>query len=105
QAVKTLYESDPNISMRVREGYYEELVRLLRVGEVDLVLSLMPPAGDRVDDLIIKPLVEMRSEVVASGNHPLAGKRTVTMSDLAKAKWLVQDQAHATRSFLDLFAR
>ena len=105
QAVKILFESDPNISMRVREGYYEELVRLLRVGEVDLVLSLMPPPGDRVDDLVIKPLVEMRSEVVASGRHPLAGKRNVTMNDLGKAKWLVQDQAHATRSFLDLFAR
>ena len=80
-------------------------MRLLRVGEVDLVLSLMPPPGERVDDLIIKPLIEMRSEVVVSTSHPLASKRNLSINDLAKAKWLIQDQAHATRSFLDLFAR
>ncbi len=105
QAVKAMFDADPNISMRVREGYFEELVRLLRVGEVDLVLSLMPPPGERVDDLIIKPLIEMRSEVVVSTSHPLASKRNLSINDLAKAKWLIQDQAHATRSFLDLFAR
>ena len=104
-ATKKLFDANLNVSMRVREGYYEELVVLLRSGEIDLVLSLLPPRADRIDDLVIKPLVQMRTEIIGRAGHPLAMKKTVSVADLAKAKWLVQDQSHATRSFLDLFER
>ncbi len=104
-ATQKLFAGKSDISMRVREGYYEELVALLRGGELDLVLSLIPPPIERVGDLAITLLMEMGSEIICNSAHPLAAKESVTITELSQSKWLLQDQSHAARTFLDLFER
>jgi DNA-binding transcriptional LysR family regulator len=104
-ATQKLFARKSDVSMRVREGYYEELVTLLRGGELDLVLSLIPPPIEKVDDLAVTLLIEMRSEIVCNSAHPLADKPAVSIAELSRSKWLLQDQSHAARTFLDLFER
>ncbi len=78
-ALVTFHESHPGIELLVVEAGSRQLVRQLASAEVDVALVVLPitDAGVVTIPLFHDPLV-----LAVDPDHPLAGRREVTMADL-----------------------
>ena len=75
-----------------RQGVYRRLV----AGEVDFVVS-----GRRWDDptipLVVRPFLANELIAIASVRHPLAGRESVTLAELAAQPFIVREPGSGTR--------
>jgi LysR family transcriptional regulator, regulator for genes of the gallate degradation pathway len=95
--------TQPDTRFNVVDGSYDALLRLLRYGEIDMLIGALrtPPP---VDDILQTELFRDRLTVLARHGHPLAGQRTVTRKMLSAYPWVVPREGPPTRSaFDDLF--
>ena len=87
-AISRFHGMRPEIRINVIEGYSELLLERLREGEFDFVAGgiggLQLP-----DDLEQELLYTSDDVVVARSGHPLAGKKNVSLKDLAEYTWMV----------------
>ncbi|SFI14369.1 LysR family transcriptional regulator [Albimonas pacifica] len=84
----------------VHDGLYEDLLAGLRRGEIDFILgALRQPAP--IADVRQEPLFEDRLAVLARRDHPLAGRRGLTMADLAGEGWVVTRRGVPSRDQFD----
>jgi DNA-binding transcriptional LysR family regulator len=106
-AVATFRRRHPDVALTLAEGEPEEIAPRLRAGEFDLALLFefpgvreRPGAGLRTVALLEDPM-----HVALPADHPLAGKRALTLADLRDQDW-VQTSAsspcarHVVRSCL-----
>jgi DNA-binding transcriptional LysR family regulator len=106
-AVATFRRRHPDVVLTLAEGEPEEIAPRLRAGEFDLALLFefpgvreRPGAGLRTVALLEDPM-----HVALPADHPLAGKRALTLADLRDQDW-VQTSAsspcarHVVRSCL-----
>ncbi len=93
----------PDIELTVTEGYFEDMLGMLRSGRIDFALSNFPRA-DTDADLVMEPLLELRARIIAGATHPLARARRVSPGDLAQARWVLPNQAHSSELLTQLFA-
>ncbi|MFI6318540.1 LysR family transcriptional regulator [Nonomuraea sp. NPDC050556] len=70
---------EPGCEVEMREVQPGEVARRLRDGEVELVLTTLPVEGHEAGDVLVR---EVRMVAVAA-THPLAGRTSVSESDLA----------------------
>ena len=84
-AFKKLIESAPKVTLTIRVNQTDVTLPALRSGELDLVVSNLPPQPD--GDLVHAALVEDDIVVIGSTNHPLAARRAVTIADLGSQRW------------------
>jgi len=94
-------ESHPKVALVILLGLFEDLVRDLDEGRLDLVFSNLPPAS-LPSSLEVEVLGQVESTVVANSRHPLARRKRVPRAELVDAKWVVIDQPHA-QDFMDSF--
>ena len=93
----------PNADIRVLNGNAEDMLRCLRCGDVDFVIGLCREPMPH--DLVNEPLAETPYVVVGRQGHPLAGRRNVTLEDLARYDWVVGTPgAHRRARFEALFS-
>ena len=93
----------PGIDVRLAIGNRQETIDLLANGDVDLVMMGRPPAGL---DLEAATIGEHPHVVIAAPDHPLAGRRGLSLSEIATERFLVREQGSGTRILFDeLFAR
>lgn len=78
----------PNVDVMLFEGAKEELFQLLRRGSIDLMLSTLREQ-DKLAEFQHRIVLEDAIDIVASAGHPLAGRATVTLEDLAPYCWLM----------------
>lgn len=95
----------PTLPVTVHDGLYEDLLAGLRRGEIDLILgALRAPAP--IADVRQEALFEDRLAILARTGHPLAGRRGLTMADLAAEPWVVTRRGVPSRAQFDAaFAR
>ena len=74
-AYRTRY---PRVSINVKVGSVEQIVRLVEQGEADLGLGYNLPAEH---GLHVIQSIDVRLGAVVANNHPLASSRTVRLSD------------------------
>lgn len=86
-----LFQAMPAMRLRLRRGSSEELVALLKSGEIELAVA--GPLGGRWDRLVEWPLFSEGFDVVLSQTHPLAHRNApgLELEDLRMHKLLVQD--------------
>lgn len=89
----------PNAYVRILNGNAEDMLRSLRVGDVDVVIGLLLDLAS--EGLVHQALAETPYVVVARQGHPLAGKRQLTLDDLAKYDWIVGTPGAARRIHFD----
>ena len=93
--------------MQIREGRARDLLASLCAGRIDCVIGWMDESlADAlpVGQLNIQPLWYGRMQVVASTTHPLARSRAVSVTELARWRWIVpppESRTHA--AFVRLF--
>jgi len=89
-------QAHPSIEVQLavdnRQGVYRRLV----AGEVDFVVS-----GRRWDDpsiaLVVRPFLANELIAIASVRHPLAGRESVTLAELAAQPFIVREPGSGTR--------
>jgi DNA-binding transcriptional LysR family regulator len=75
------------------------MIPALRRGELDLVVGYAPRALPR-DGLVEELLYELEFVVIASANHPLAGRKRVSLSDVARERWTLTGSSLLTQQRL-----
>lgn len=99
-AINALCAERPNVRVCAVDGPYDDLLHSLRHGELDLLIgALRDPVP--IDDVVQEALFEAPLAVVARAGHPLAGKRRITVEDLAAYPWVVPRQGAPTRAAFD----
>ena len=95
----------PMLAIAITEMFYDSLIQLLRLGELDLAIANLPESSDR-SDLNVELLAELpvRMVVVMRKNHPLSTMKTITPEALQKANWVAASQNHYLASLARYFA-
>lgn len=89
----------PGISLKIISAGTEEMFRLLNHNEVDLVLTLDNRIYDRA--YVILREEQVGTHFVAAPDHPLAGKRHVTIQEMAAQPFLLTERGMSYRRLMD----
>lgn len=90
----------PEIAVTVEEGNQAEVLEQLRTGRCEIALTY---AYGLSDEFEAEVLAELPPRVILSPEHPLAGKRRVSLRELAGAPMILLDLPHTRDYFLSLF--
>jgi DNA-binding transcriptional LysR family regulator len=100
--VRTMDIRLPDIRLRLKEGVAGDLVEALRLGSLDVIVtigSVAPEDMTRVD------VGRLTLCVVVSSQHRLAAHRTVRLEDVATEPWITFPPANPARRWLEDNAR
>ncbi|MCB9957481.1 MAG: LysR family transcriptional regulator [Rhodospirillaceae bacterium] len=99
-AINALLARRPDVRVSVVDGPYNDLLRDLRHGDVDLLVgALRNPVP--IDDVVQETLFSDPLAVVGRAGHPLAGRSGIGLADLAAYPWVVPRQGTPTRAMFD----
>lgn len=99
-AIRQIKESTPGIEPTIDVAPSVELVRGLEEGRFDFILARLPP---EYDSRAFR-LTPARGEVVSllvSRSHPLAGRPSVSLGELAGYEWVIQERGSPIRSAVE----
>ncbi len=89
-AVRRFLEQEGNDRILLRQGQRERLLPLLRLGEIDVMISSVE--RQLVDsDLHQEIVIEDKLAVVTDRGHPLSGRTGLSLKDLADYRWVLPD--------------
>jgi LysR family hydrogen peroxide-inducible transcriptional activator len=92
--VPSVRERYPNLRLQLAEEKTEDILRMLRQGQLDAGVLALPVSGDGMEIAILfeEPFVLALPE-----GHPLAERKTITMQDLRGAELLLLEEGHCLR--------
>ncbi|WP_405240342.1 LysR family transcriptional regulator [Lentisalinibacter orientalis] len=101
-----VYESHTPRELYVVEAFHNTLIQLLRLGELDLVLTSLPEEKV-MPGVIVQELRNLTIErsIFAYSGHELFSKANISQSDIQNARWVFSNQAYYIRgmeSYFDL---
>ena len=107
--VKKLVAGPPAWQLQIVEGSADQLLQQLLRSEIDLLLGRLPRqvAGTpAISGLAQRVLYEGSLSVVAARNHPLAGRRSVSLEALLQWPWILPGMNSTTRvALVDAFIK
>ncbi len=90
----------PAARLHVRTGMVDDLLALVRKGELDLAITAM--ADGFADPELAQEFIARDSlDIVARIGHPLRERPAVTLADLARQSWVVPSGAASGRTGLE----
>ena len=87
EACAILLKEAPGVTFSITPGEVELVATALLRGEVDLSLMANPRVSN--DEVVREQIWEEEVVVFASINHRLAGKKQVTLADVAQERWAI----------------
>jgi len=87
QATANLLRRRPQVRVQVHSALHDELLVMLKRGDVDLVISGLEPAQG--GDMVNAPLFVDRVDAVVRAGHPLAAAGRLGMADLLSFPWIL----------------
>jgi DNA-binding transcriptional LysR family regulator len=105
-AVVRMKRQYPGILASVEMGPSKELVRKLLQGDLDMVVGRVLDCP-RADDLVYEPLAtDEPHAVIASAQHPLAGRKDLQLEHLIEQPWILPPPESLVRNKLtDMFVQ
>src|SRR5260370_26647508 len=94
---RSLYK---NVDLRITTGEADELLRLLRTGQVDLALLTLPIVAEDVE---VRRVLKEEMVLVTSRNHALTRVRTIEPKSLRRYPFVLFESGSNTRKVLDEF--
>lgn len=88
-----LHSKHPNLELEVFIGNTEEIVRSVRLLDVDIGL-IEGQTDDK--ELQIEPFMEDELFIVGSTNHELISKQCITIADLQNKTWFMREEGSGT---------
>ncbi len=101
--VVSLASAHPKLALAITSGFYEDLVRSMSDGRLDLIFSNFPHVAV-TSELRLEPLLRVKSPIVVGDRHPVARRKQITRSDLVDQRWVIVDQPHAQDALQSAFA-
>jgi len=92
----------PEVTIKFTVANREEIVRLLGSNELDLVIMGRPP---RELDTTAEPFARHPFVIIASLDHPLAGRRRIALKSLARESFIIREQGSGTRASMEYVFR
>jgi molybdate transport repressor ModE-like protein len=87
-AIATFRQRHPDVELTVKQLEPEDSLPLLKMGELDIALTIEPNASTDADGLDSSFLLDDPMFVVLPLDHPLARKARVRLRDLAEESWI-----------------
>jgi molybdate transport repressor ModE-like protein len=87
-AIARFRERHPEIELTVRQLEPEDSLPLLKMGELDIALTIEPSAGMDTDGLDINFLLDDPMFAALPLHHPLARKARVRLKDMKDEAWI-----------------
>lgn len=94
----------PEVSVRLINGPYDELLSKLRGGSIDFLVGALKPAAP-VEDVDQMALGEDPYVIAVSRNHPLAQAERVTVDDLRRSEWVAPGPGAQRRAVFESIFR
>lgn len=95
-------KAQSDIRVRLLVNNREEVARLLISSEVDLAIMGRPPADMDAEAANFAPHPFV---IVAAASHPLAGRKHLSVKDIASEAMIVRETGSGTRSAMEEFFR
>ncbi|MDR0578568.1 MAG: LysR family transcriptional regulator [Candidatus Accumulibacter sp.] len=92
----------PDVRVRLLVDNREEVARLLEANEVDMAVMGRPPANMDAEAVNFAPHPFV---IVCGAEHPLAGRRGLTVGDIVAEPMIVREAGSGTRSAMEEFFR
>lgn len=103
EAIRRLRAEHPGVHLKILRGMDDGLKTLLRSGELDLALAVLPDTTVETD-LVGEPMTQDRYGIIACDTHPLQG-RPVRLPDLLEYPWLLSNrEATITKRLRNIFS-
>lgn len=94
----------PDVMIRIVDGPYDDLLYSLRNGELDFLIgALRDPIP--IDDVEQELLFNDKLAIVARNDHPLSGKKKISVRDLSRFPWIVPRPGTPTRRHFEAIFR
>jgi DNA-binding transcriptional LysR family regulator len=90
------------VELRTVVGNGEELIRLMRNGEIDLAIMGRAPRGP---DILAEAFATQPLGILASPEHPLSGSRAIPVSSLRGQPFIVRERGSGARAAMERFFR
>jgi len=90
----------PAVKVKLVVNNREAIVRHLRDNDVDLVIMGQPPREFHLSANVFAP---HPIAMIASPSHPFAGRKRLSLADLATENFLVRESGSGTRSSMERF--
>ena len=107
RAVAAFHERHPDVELSMQEAEPEQAAPRLRAGEADLALVYdhqatpdLLPAG-----LELVPLLDDPYDIILREDHPLAGRRRLSLADLADDAWIASSELCGCRAITESACR
>jgi DNA-binding transcriptional LysR family regulator len=91
-------KAHPKLEVRLEIGNWQRVQARLLENELDLVVAGEP---ERQPRLAVEPLMPNELVVVASPQHPLAGRRGIALERLAPEAFIIREVGSGTRSTVE----
>jgi DNA-binding transcriptional LysR family regulator len=88
-AIRRFHCQQPDVQIRLIEGYTEMMIDKLITGEVDFVAGGPSHDPAHTADLEYRHLFEIGDVLAVRRGHPLAGRNGLTLADLVPFTWMV----------------
>lgn len=92
--VPTLRHRYPNLRLQLAEEKTDNILRMLRQGELDAALLALPIVNEGLD---METLFEEPFVLALPGHHRLVGQNEITIDDLRGEELLLLDEGHCLR--------
>ncbi|HEY8355120.1 MAG TPA: LysR family transcriptional regulator [Methylophilaceae bacterium] len=90
----------PKVQIRLDVRNRQQLVELLRDGEIDVAIMGRPP---REIDTRVEAFADHPHAFIASPQHPLAGKNNITPRSLSQYELITRENGSGTRYIMETF--
>ena len=98
QVISRYHESYPKIRVKVFDASANDVLSAVVRSEADFGINFV---GSQEADIEFKPLLEERFVAACRRDHPLAGKRRVSWTDLASYDFISVSKASGNRLLID----
>jgi LysR family transcriptional regulator, low CO2-responsive transcriptional regulator len=96
----TFHRKHPEIELNLKITNQEGVLARLANNQDDLYFTGRPPKDL---DIELRPILENPLVVVASSNHPLAGKKNISLKQLALERFIFREAGSGTRLVIEQF--
>jgi len=98
QVISRYHERYPKVRVKVFDASANDVLAAVSRGEADFGLNFI---GGQETDIEFKPLLEERFVAACRRDHPLAGKRQISWTELARYDYISVSKASGNRLLLD----
>ena len=93
-----LQQQFPQLELQIIIGNTEEIIQLAKLLQIDIGLI---EGQSHEQELIIHPFMQDELFIVASSNHPLTNRSSITVSELQQQNWIAREPGSGTRIYLE----